>query len=191
MLSTSILLAILLVATYTDVRQQRIYNWTTYPGTVAAWVLNGAGSLVVAWQWTDPGTLQAWGWIGLGSSLLGWLVCGGIMVACFVFFSVGGGDVKLIAMIGAFLGPDAGIMAMFWAFVLGACLAVIVLIWRVGAWFLLRRLFIHLLWLFRLGRQHRLTDQERALLEPPLYLAPTALVGVVIVQSGLADWLAM
>ena len=33
---------------------------------------------------------------------------------------VGGGDVKLIAMLGAFLGPEQGITAMLWTFVCGA-----------------------------------------------------------------------
>ena len=32
-------------------------------------------------------------------------------------FKVGGGDVKLIAMLGAFLGPEQGITAMLWTFV--------------------------------------------------------------------------
>ena len=55
-------------------------------------------------------------------------------VAVFRMFRVGGGDVKLIAMLGAFLGLEKGIEAMLWTFVLGGCMALIVLVWRVGPW---------------------------------------------------------
>jgi hypothetical protein len=43
----------------------------------------------------------------------------------------------------------------------------------------------HLLWKFRLGRFQPLTPEERAALQPPLFLAPSAMVAAVIVQFGL------
>ena len=96
------------------------------------------------------------------------------MLACFVLFKVGGGDVKLIAMLGAFLGLEQGVTAMLWTFVLGGCMGLIVLVWRVGPVRLLVRVFRQLMWSLRLGHWEPLTDDERAQLQPPLFLAPCA-----------------
>ena len=55
------------------------------------------------------------------------------MIVCFVFFpGIGGGDVKLMAMVGALLGTYDGLEALLWTFVLAACFGLIVLVWRVG-----------------------------------------------------------
>ena len=55
------------------------------------------------------------------------------MIVCFVVFpGIGGGDVKLMAMIGALLGWEKGLEALLWTFVLGACFSLIILVWRVG-----------------------------------------------------------
>src|SRR5438270_468124 len=79
-----------------------------------------------------------YGWLsdlsGLEDSLKGFAVCGGLMLVCFVFFGIGGGDVKLIAMMGAFLGFYRGVEALLWTFVLGAAAGLAILIWRVGLW---------------------------------------------------------
>ena len=129
------------------------------------------------------------GWIPLSDSLLGLVACGLVMLACFVLFKVGGGDVKLIAMLGAFLGPEQGITAMLWTFVLGGCMGLIVLVWRVGPVRLLVRVFRQIDVVAAAGPLEPLTDAERAQLQPPLFLAPCALAAVVIVRFGLMDWL--
>ncbi len=189
MLAKVLLLGFLAIAALTDVRRHKIYNWTTYPGMLAALGLNGLGSLAVATDVVASGTLQPWGWIGISSSVLGLLICGAVLVVCFVLFRVGGGDVKLIAMVGACLGPERGIEALLWTFVLGGCMGLIVLVWRVGFWRLLARAFRQLAWTLRFGQWSRLTPEERAQLQPPLFLAPSALVAAVIVLFSLADWL--
>lgn len=187
MLATVLLLGLLALAAATDVWRHKIYNWTTYPGMLTAVGLNGSGSLAVAAVLTEPGRLQPWGWIGFSSSALGLLICGGVLIVCFLLFRVGGGDVKLIAMMGAFLGPERGLEAMLWTFVFGACMAVIVLVWRVGFWRLAARTFRQVLWTLRLGRWSPLTPEERAQLQPPLFLAPSALIAAAAVQFSLAD----
>lgn len=77
-----------LIAAYTDCRWQRIFNWLTLPAVVVGWGLHA---------WCD-------GWSGLGSSLLGFLA--GFAVAFVIYQCQGikGGDVKLIAAIGALGG---------------------------------------------------------------------------------------
>ena len=86
MLVTILLLGFVFAATVTDLARHKIYNWTTYTGILTALGLSAAGL----------------GLIPLSDSLLGLLACGLVMLVCFVLFKIGGGDVKLIAMLGAF-----------------------------------------------------------------------------------------
>ncbi len=191
MVSTVLLLGLLAVATATDLARHRIYNWSTYPGILAALGINGLGQAWLRATGEDPATLEmlqrGLGWIGLWESVFGFLICGMVLLACFVLFKVGGGDVKLIAMLGAFLGVDKGIRAMLWTFVLGGCAGLIVLVWRVGPLRLATAALRHLLWTIRLGRPSALTDDQRAQLQPPLFLAPSALAAVAIVEFSLLE----
>jgi len=171
MLATVLLLGLVVVAAATDLSRHKIYNWTTYPGILVALAVNAAGWGLVQW------------WDGL----IGLLACGFLMLVCYVVFKVGGGDVKLIAMLGAFLGPDRGIEAMLWTFVFGGCMGLIVLIWRVGPARLAVRVFRQIVYTLRLGNWSPLTDEQREQLQPPLFLAPCAAAAVVVVRFGLLD----
>jgi prepilin peptidase CpaA len=167
MLSTFVMLAFTAIATLTDARRRKIYNWTTYPGILAGVACRGIED----------------GWAGVEDSLLGLLVCGGVMVFCFVLFpDLGGGDVKLIAMLGAGLGLSHGILAMLWTFVIGFIAGVAVVIWRDGA---MRSMF-RLLALARevvvtRGRPTPVPDADSPL-NRWLFLGPAALAAVVIVR---------
>jgi prepilin peptidase CpaA len=189
MWATILLLALTAVASWTDIARHKIHNWTTYPGILAALGLNGLGDLLVWLGYATEERLQPLGWISLGSSLFGFLLCGFLMLACFVFFRIGAGDVKLIAMLGAFLGPREGLEALLWTFVLGGCAGVILLIWRVGAWRLIVRVFRQIVWSLRIFHWSPLTEEERAQLQTPLFLAPSALAAVAVVKFGLVEWL--
>jgi prepilin peptidase CpaA len=108
------------------------------------------------------------------------------MLLSFVFFSVGGGDVKLLAMVGAFLGVNQGLEALLWTFVLGGAAGLVALIWRVGFIKLVKGTVRHVLWSLRLVSWLPLSEAERRELQPSLYLAPSALLGVAIVCFDLA-----
>lgn len=162
-----VLLGLLVVASLTDVTRHKIYNWTTYPGIVAGFVLNFAEL----------------GRAGLEASVLGFLLCGGVMLVCFVLFNVGGGDVKLIALMGACLGVQRGIEAMLWTFVLGAVVGVSMLVWRIGTVRWLGQVLRHLGLVLRAGSWIPLAEAERRKLEGRLFLAPSALVGVCLVAT--------
>jgi len=178
MLVTPLALGLVLVAAVTDVRRHKIYNWNTYPGMLAAVWLNALGDLVARWSSVDRAWLTRLGWIGTWSSLFGLLLCGLLMVVCFALFKIGGGDVKLLAMVGALLGPESGLEALLWTFVVGAAGALIVLVWRVGPWGLL----------LRVARPFcRGPAREPDAPPVPLFLAPSALAAVVIVQFSLVD----
>lgn len=185
MLATVLLLGFVVTAAITDLLQHKIYNWNTYTGMLAALAFSAVGSGLQAAGTIDEPALARLGWQPFVMSISGLAICGLIMVACFVFFRIGGGDVKLIAMIGAFLGPEKGLEAMLWTFVLGGCVALIVLIFRVGPIQLVAKVLRRVLWILRLGGWTPLSGEERAVLQPPLFLAPNALVAVVIVRFSL------
>ena len=174
-LSSIILIALLIVATITDISRHKIYNWTTYPGMLLA--------LVVGWGER--------GWPALQDGLAGLLVCGGIMLLCFVLFNVGGGDVKLLAMMGAFLGVEQGIEALLWTFVLGSLMGMAILVWQIGAVKIMLGT-IHHVWLVLKSRSWiPLNEQERQPLERWLFLAPSGLAAACLVLGWptLEAWL--
>lgn len=165
-LTTWAMLLLTAVAAVTDVRRGRIFNWTTYPGILLGLALNAVEG----------------GWHGFEEGLWGLLVCGGALLACFVFFAdVGGGDVKLIAMLGAGLGLDDGILAMLWTFVIGFAIGLAMLIWKFGAIEFARRTsrVIREIIVFR-GRPPAAGPQSP--LKRWLFLAPAAFLAVVIVR---------
>lgn len=187
MVAIGTLLALLAVASWTDLRRHAIYNWTVYPGILFAFALNAGGEGLLYWQVQSAEELQKiWGVVGLGPSLAGFLLCGLIMVVCYVFFHVGGGDVKLIAMVGAFLGPYKGLEALLWTFVLGAAAGLMMLIWWHGPLRLLGRVCHQMLSTITLRRWAPLSEQEHSELQTRLYMAPSALLAVVIVHGDLA-----
>jgi prepilin peptidase CpaA len=187
MLISALVVAFTLAAACTDLRWHKIYNWTTYPGMLTALAVNAVGSWMGLAQQPDHPWSRWVGWIGLADSAAGFLACGFLMMVLFVFFRIGGGDVKLLAMLGAFLGLERGIETLLWTFVLGGAVGLTVLIWRVGLWTLLARSFRHVWSTMRLGHFSRLTEEERKQLQPPLYLAPTALAALLIVRFELLE----
>jgi prepilin peptidase CpaA len=189
MLATVLLLGLVLVASITDLRRHKIYNWTTYSGMIAALGASAGGSLWLAASGAGEARLAGWGWISFWQSLLGLVACGAVMLLCYVLFRIGGGDVKLIAMLGAFLGPQQGIETMLWTFVLAGCMALIVLVWSVGPLRLAGRLWRQLAGVLRLPYWSPLTETERKELHSPLFLAPSALAAVVIVRFGIIEYL--
>lgn len=168
--ATAILLSLLSIAAWTDIRAHRIYNWNCYPGILAGILLNSAGF----------GTAPA-GLDGLAFASAGFLACGLIMLTAFVFFQMGGGDVKLLAMIGSFLGLERGIEALLWTFSIGFVLGFSTIIWRFGLPGLIRRGIEHVSAVVKARSWIPLNRTERKPLEQGLFLAPSALIGVCIV----------
>ena len=194
MLFTVMLLGLTLVATATDVLWNKVYNWNTYSGILAALALSAVGSM---WLLADGAAEKMLGyWLGspplydspltLYDSTGGLLMCGVLMVVCFSFFpGIGGGDVKLMAMIGSLLGAEKGLEALLWTFVLGSCFSLILLVWRIGPVTTVSRVVRLVATKLRLHWFMPLSDEERKALKPPVFLAPSALAAVVIVRFGL------
>lgn len=77
-----------LVGAVTDVRSRRVPNLLTGPSLLAGLGLHAALG----------------GWHGVLQSFLGALICGGLFLILFLTGGMGGGDVKLIAAVGALAG---------------------------------------------------------------------------------------
>ncbi len=98
------------LAAVCDVRTGRVPNVLTFGAAAAGFAFS---------------TLHA-GLSGLGTSLLGCLVGFVLFLPLFALGGMGGGDVKLLAAIGAWIGPMGALQAALWASLVGGVLAVIV-----------------------------------------------------------------
>ena len=170
MIAVGVLLALLCVAAWTDFRSHTIYNWNCYPGIIAGVVLNSAGLGLV-----ESGATGFW------FAIAGFLSCGLIMLTAFVFFAMGGGDVKLLAMIGSFLGLHAGIEALLWTFSIGFVFGISAIIWRYGIIAIVRRGLEHVAAVVRARSWIPLHRDEKKPLEQGLFLAPSALIETCVV----------
>jgi prepilin peptidase CpaA len=171
MVALCVLLILLGVATWTDIARHEILNWNTYPGMLAGLLLNFAG-LGILGEGLD----------GAAASLGGFLLCGIIMLFAFVFFAMGGGDVKLVAMMGAFLGVEQGLFALLWTFSVGFVLGVAIVIWQTGVVEILKKTGRHLVFVLKARSWVSLSTEQRKLLDRGLFLAPSALIAAGIVS---------
>src|SRR6476661_7656330 len=186
MLATLLLIVLVLIAAVTDATRHRIYNWTTYPGILAGLLLAVVGAL---WERLAPETAAGWqplvGWVAWSDAAAGFLVCGAVMIPCFLFFGTGGGDVKLLAMIGMLAGLEKGVEVLLWTFIFAGCIGLTVLIWKVGPWTLMKRLWQILVGIFTLGTVLRLPPEEKKVLQLPVVLAPCAPLAIA---AALLPW---
>ena len=110
----TLLCAILAIAVYGDVRSHRISNTLSLLGLITGLGLQYLGS----------------GLQGMASGLLGV----GVGLACFAPFyllrSMGAGDVKLLAAVGAFLGPQGAFYAALFSLLAGGVAAIGYVLWR-------------------------------------------------------------
>lgn len=106
------LLFLLVVATYKDVRHQRIPNWLTLYALVAGLLMN---YLLLS----NAGLYSALKGAGLG------LV---VMLPLYLVGGMGAGDVKLMAAVGSFTGPTIVLWAACCSLIVGACIAVFIVL---------------------------------------------------------------
>lgn len=105
------LVAVALVASWFDLRERRVPNWLTVGGLVIALLLRAPGGL---------------GEVGLG--LAGAGICFALALSFFLLGGLGGGDVKLLTTVGAFLGPVQIWTALFVMAIAGGLMALVVIV---------------------------------------------------------------
>lgn len=105
--SSYILLIPLTIAVYTDVKSHKIYNWLTFPTLFVGLIMSFFNG------------------IGIVDSLLGFV--GAFAISLFLYITKGiyGGDVKLIAAIGAWIGKAMVIKTFIWIFICGGLLSIL------------------------------------------------------------------
>jgi prepilin peptidase CpaA len=113
-LATSVMLAMLAVAVVTDLRTGKVYNWLTAPAVVVGLTLGAVG-----------GGLPA-----ITDRLLGIVVVLAATILLSRVAGLGGGDVKLLAAVGALQGFHFAIWAMLLTGVCGGVLATMVMLRR-------------------------------------------------------------
>ena len=107
----ALLALLLIVAAVIDYRSLRIPNWLTAGGTVLGLALNAVGGV---------SALAGFLW-----ALAGAAVACAVLLPAYVFRVMGAGDVKLMAMVGAFLGLPQILPALLFVFVTGGVSALL------------------------------------------------------------------
>jgi len=121
-LCAAALTAWLATAAWFDLRQRRVPNLLVANGIVwgmalQAFAPHGAGLFESAW-----GSLGAWqALLGLGAGLA-------MFMPLYLLRAVGAGDVKLLAMVGVWLGPQLLLTATLMTLLAGGAMAVIVML---------------------------------------------------------------
>ena len=148
------LLAITLIAAFTDARSGLIPNWLTLPALVLA----------------PPTHLVLGGTAAVLGSVLGCLICAAIPLFLFRAGAMGGGDVKLFACIGALAGPVLGLELQLIAYYVLVAVALVALAWRGELCAVLRRS-----WWLVVHRSHRALADANAFttfrLGTPIFIA--------------------
>ena len=105
---------IVLAAAATDIRSRRIPNWLTLSGVCAGLALN----------------CGLYGWAGLKASAGGLALGFGSYFLLYVLRAMGAGDVKLMAAVGATVGPSNFIAVFIATALAGGVLAIVLMIWK-------------------------------------------------------------
>lgn len=115
-IKVALLLALVAVAAWFDIKSRRIPNWLVLVGLISSFIFqtlfHSSGGF---------GGFKAWG--------LGLLVGFGLFLPLYALHAMGAGDVKLMAMVGAFLGPMAALGVVLTTLIVGGVLALAVALW--------------------------------------------------------------
>ena len=120
-----LLILLLVISLTTDLITHKIYNCVTFPAVAMGLLLNilnhGVG--------------------GLTGSMLGLAIGFSVFAVVFAFGGVGGGDVKLMAAVGAIGGYPFILNACFYGILTGGVMAIAVMIWKGTFWRGLKNIF--------------------------------------------------
>ena len=165
--SAAPLIGMLTWAAIEDLRTRKIRNWLTF-----SLVLSGLVQSIIGHGLVSP-----------AGSVLGLLVGFGLPCILFVLGAVGGGDVKLLAGVGAWLGPWAA-LEIFCAQAIIGMMIVLVQASAQGRLRVLSRnsamLAMNLIHVNEVGLEHTtLTGQSSRSIEKPLPFAVPVLAAVI------------
>lgn len=110
----------LIVAAVIDGMKLKVPNWITFPMIASGWIYSTAFSPFAGWE-------------GLGMSLVGTAVGLAVLMPAYAVGGMGAGDVKLMAGIGAWVGPTVTLYAFAVSAIVGGVIAVVMVLSQ-GAW---------------------------------------------------------
>jgi prepilin peptidase CpaA len=157
------------------------------PNRLVSWGLVGGALLHVGLAVARPASpglsLEARFAVGLAGSLGGVLCAAAVPYLLFRLRALGGGDVKLLAALGAALGPWLGLQVQLFAFILAALYAPLLLLYRGELWWRIR------LACGRLRDRLRPREQRRNSAPPRYVLAfAPAVFAASLLLSGSHLW---
>lgn len=129
--SVIVLAVVLIAAAISDLRQGKVFNWLTYPAIVVGLALGAA-----------EGAAAGRAWDGFINHVFGFGFGFGVLFMAYLLGGMGGGDVKLMAAVGAFLGWPAVLHAVVYSFLVAVAVGLILMIWRGETRAVLRRLWM-------------------------------------------------
>jgi len=131
-ISGLLLLVVLIVTSFSDLRWRVIKNQATYPAIVAGLILNISVSLL-PWRLSTSDCVSViLGGIGISQSALGGVLCFAGMCIQFMVFGTGAGDVKLVTVVGVYLGWYSGLEIWLCAMILSSIFAIFLVVYRFG-----------------------------------------------------------
>ncbi|MFZ3101528.1 MAG: A24 family peptidase [Desulfitobacteriaceae bacterium] len=157
------------IATWTDWRQRKIYNKLLGPAFLIAF------SLQVGQQ----------GWPGVWLSLAGSLVGLALLLIPYLLGGIGAGDVKLLAVIGAFGGVHFVITSFLYGAVLGGIVSIVILIRRKALLATLKHVF---LLLPILTRPQPISEALRATCEEKFPYGIVLVLGTILARFVPLGW---
>jgi leader peptidase (prepilin peptidase) / N-methyltransferase len=139
----SLFLSILIILIFTDYHHQILPDKLTIPGAIAGLLLSPFQTPEV---FTDVFSLKAAEWFGINNfspgfpliaSLLSAIIGGGILFLVAIAYEklrkrqgMGMGDIKMMSMVGAFLGWRLALLSIFAGSLIGTILAVFLIVFR-------------------------------------------------------------
>lgn len=105
---------VLVVAAVIDGYKLKVPNWLTFPLVLCGWAYGAASG----------------GWAGLGDSLVGTVVGLALLLPAYAIGGMGAGDVKLLAGVGAWVGPQTTFYAFCVSAVVGGVIALAMVVAR-------------------------------------------------------------
>ncbi|MFC4737259.1 prepilin peptidase [Bacillus daqingensis] len=110
----AVLITMIVICVITDWRKRKIYNAVLAPALGAAFILHGAEA----------------GAAGVGYSFLGLLAGMGLLLIPYLMKGIGAGDVKMLGVIGALMGPGFVFSAFLYTALIGGVIAAAVILIR-------------------------------------------------------------
>jgi prepilin peptidase CpaA len=166
----AILLFILLICVVTDMKSRKIYNKVIFPSLLIAFVSH----------------LVFGGWVALGWSVIGFFIGLGLLLIPYLLGGMGAGDVKLLALIGALKGSVFVLDTAIFMAILGAVIALVILLCRRGIRDRLKSLF-YFLYGIRYGVKIPLGWNKAAM--SATYPYGVAIAGGAVLSLFLEGWI--